>query len=281
MNYIELVCKISAENPEEIKGILIAEMNEIDFESFDETADGIKAYISEHLFNIENVKELQVNSLTNCIIEYSWKKIKTENWNELWEKNFEPIIVDNKCTIRAPFHDNTPETEFEIIIEPKMSFGTGHHETTHLMIKSMLQVEFKGMDVLDMGCGTGVLAILASLKGAKNITAIDIDEWAYQNCIENIEKNNCTNISVFQGGAELIKNKVFDFILANINRNILLHDMKYYSKSLKISGNLLLSGIYETDLDMIKDEALKQNLLFEHVESKNNWVSASFRKINS
>jgi len=280
MDYIELVCVIKSENTEEINGILIAELSEIGYESFDESSEGVKAYIQDKLFDFEKVKELQVNFLSNCIIDLSWKLIKSENWNEKWEKNFEPISVDNRCTIRAPFHTNMPKMEFEIVIEPKMSFGTGHHETTYLMVKSMLNIEFTGMDVLDMGCGTGILAILASLKGAKNITAIDIDEWAYQNSIENIEKNKCSNISVFQGDAELIKNKSFDIILANINRNILLNDLVYYSNSLKDNGLLLLSGIYETDLEKIKEEAQKQNLVFKSFDSKNNWVAASFRKVN-
>lgn len=278
MDYIELICSISSENVQEINDILIAQLNEIGYESYDESEDGLHAYILEKFFDLEKVKELQVNQIPNVSIKYSYSTIKTQNWNQVWEKNFEPIIVEDQCLIRAPFHTNTPKTAYEIIIEPKMSFGTGHHETTYLMLKTMLEMDFNDKNVLDMGCGTGVLAIMACLKGAKEITAIDIDEWAYNNTLENIEKNNCSHIKVIQGDAGLLQNQQFDVIIANINRNILMDDIKHYTKVLKQDGTLLLSGLYQRDLDMIKKEALENNIEYISHYEKHDWVAAKFYK---
>ncbi len=278
MNYIELVCIISADNTQEITDILIAELNEIGYESYDETDDGLNAYILEKFFDLNKVKQLQVNQIPDTKIEYSFEIIKTQNWNEVWEKNFEPIIVEHQCLIRAPFHKDTPDTTYKIVIEPKMSFGTGHHETTYLMLKTMLELDFQDKVVLDMGCGTGVLAILASLKGAKEITAIDIDEWAYHNTLENIEKNNCSNIKVFQGDASLLQNQEFNIIIANINRNILMDDIRHYSKVLQKGGTLLLSGLYDKDLPMIKNEARENNIEYISHYEKHNWIAAQFYK---
>ncbi|MGM0504970.1 MAG: 50S ribosomal protein L11 methyltransferase, partial [Bacteroidota bacterium] len=230
MDYIELTCRVDTKKPETAFEILVAQLNEIGYESYDQEEEKLKAYILEKFFDIDAVRKLQVNTLPNCTIHYSWQVIKTENWNQVWEKSFKPIVVDNECVIRAPFHTGTPPLKYEIIIEPKMSFGTGHHETTYLMLKTMLELDFKDKTVLDMGCGTGVLAILAKLKGAKTVTAIDIDEWAYKNTLENIEKNNCTDIQVFQGDASLLKNQNFDIVIANINRNILMSDISAYAR---------------------------------------------------
>jgi len=278
MDYIELHCKITSENIQEISEILIAELNYIAYESYDETEDGLSAYILEKFFDLDKVKNLQVNEIPGVKIEYTYALIKTQNWNAVWEKNFEPIIVDDHCLIRAPFHKDTPNAKYEIIIEPKMSFGTGHHETTFLMLKTMLGIDFNDKNVLDMGCGTGVLAILASFKNASRITAIDIDEWAYNNTLENIEKNNCENIEVFQGDASLLKNQEFDIVIANINRNILLDDIKHYTSVLKSNGILLLSGIYNEDVPMIKDEASNNNLEYISFIEKHNWVAVRFKK---
>ena len=278
MDYIELRCKISSEDIHAISEILIAELNDIGYESYDETNEGLQAYILENFFDLEKVKQLQANEIPNTQIQYEWEVIKTQNWNAVWEKNFSPITVENKCVIRAPFHTNIPKCDFEIIIEPKMSFGTGHHETTFLMLKTMLGLDFKGKTVLDMGCGTGVLAILAKLKGAKDITAIDIDEWAYNNTVENIARNNCNDIKIFQGDASLLTNQQFDMIIANINRNILLDDIKHYSKVLKSGGTLLLSGLYDKDLPLIKTETSENKLEYNSFLEKNSWVAARFTK---
>ncbi|MCD4833945.1 MAG: 50S ribosomal protein L11 methyltransferase [Bacteroidales bacterium] len=278
MDYIELRCKITAENIQEITDILVAELNEIAYESYDETEDGLNAYILEKFFDLEKVKQLQVNNIPNIKINFSHEVIKAQNWNEVWEKNFEPIVIEDQCLIRTHFHKNTPKTKYEIIIEPKMSFGTGHHETTYLMLKTMLELDFKDKNILDMGCGTGVLAILATFKGAKTVTAIDIDEWAYKNTLENIEKNNCSNIKVFQGDANLLRNQQFDIIIANINRNILMDDIKNYSKVLKSGGTLLLSGLYDKDLLMIREEASSNDIDYINHYEKHNWVAAKFYK---
>jgi ribosomal protein L11 methyltransferase len=278
MDFIELFCKITAENTQEITDILVAELNEIGYESYDQTEDGLNAYILEKFFDIEKVKQLQVNEIPDIKVEYTFEVIKTQNWNAVWESNFNPILVDNLCLIRAPFHKDTPKTKYEIIIEPKMSFGTGHHETTYLMLKTLLDHNFEEKNVLDMGCGTGVLAILASIKGAKEVTAIDIDEWAYKNTIENIEKNNCSNIKVLMGDAVLLKEQQFDIIIANINRNILLDDIKHYAKVLKQNGTLLLSGLYSKDLDMICEETSLYNINYISHHEKNDWIAATFLK---
>ncbi|MBU8893745.1 MAG: 50S ribosomal protein L11 methyltransferase [Bacteroidales bacterium] len=278
MDYIELQCKISSEKIQDISEILIAELNEIGYESYDETEEGINAYILEKFFDLNKIKDLQVNQIQGVEIIYSHEIIKTQNWNAVWEKSFEPILIDDKCIIRAPFHTNTPKAQYEIIIEPKMSFGTGHHETTYLMLKTMLEIDFNEKIVLDMGCGTGVLAILASHKHAKKITAIDIDEWAYNNTLENIQKNNCTNIEVYQGDASLLKDQKFDIIVANINRNILMDDIKHYASVLNSHGILLLSGIYDKDMSMIRDVTSENDLNYiSHIE-KHSWVAVKFHK---
>jgi ribosomal protein L11 methyltransferase len=278
MDYVELSCKITAENTQEISDILVAELNEIGYESYDQTEDGLQAYILEKFFDLEKVKQLQVNEIPNVNIEYTSEVIKTQNWNQVWESNFEPILIDEQCLIRAPFHKDTPTTKYDIIIAPKMSFGTGHHETTFLMLKTILEQNFKDKNVLDMGCGTGVLGILASFKGAKDVTAIDFDEWAYNNTVENIKKNNCSNINVFMGDASLLNEQQFDIIIANINRNILMDDIKHYAKVLKKNSTLLLSGLYTKDLKMIREETSIYDINYVSHHEKNDWVAATFLK---
>jgi len=278
MNYIELICNISGENKQEITDILIAQLNEIGYESYDETEEGLNAYILEKFFDLNKVKQLQANQIPNTNIDYSHRLIKAQNWNTVWEKNFEPIAISDQCLIRAPFHKNTPDAKYEIVIEPKMSFGTGHHETTYLMLKTMLEIDFEDKSVLDMGCGTGVLAILACFKGAKDVTAIDVDEWAYNNTLENIEKNNCADIQVHQGDATLLNTQQFNIIIANINRNILMEDIKHYAKVLKSGGTLLLSGLYDKDLPMIKNEASEHQIEYINHYEKHNWIAAKFQK---
>ncbi|MGL5112017.1 MAG: 50S ribosomal protein L11 methyltransferase, partial [Flavobacterium sp.] len=223
--------------------ILIAELGEKAFESFTETEKGIDAFVQKDLWD-ENILEgifiLQSDEFT---IEYTFEEIEQINWNEEWEKNFEPIDVDGTCHVRAPFHPKTT-AEFDIVIEPKMSFGTGHHETTHMMIQHLLDMNVAGLKTLDMGCGTAILAILAEMKGAQPIDAIDIDNWCYLNSIENAARNNCKHITVYEGDATLLPGKKYDLIIANINRNILLNDMQYYAACLNPKGILLLSGFY-------------------------------------
>jgi len=255
--------------------ILIAELGELGFESFVENEDGITAYVPEEEYTEDLLDEVQILKSNEFGITHNLQKIERINWNEEWEKNFTPILVDDLCSVRAPFHD-MPETKYDIIIEPKMSFGTGHHATTHMMIQHILRNEWVDKSVLDMGCGTGVLAILARMKGAAPVEAIDIDNWCYLNTLENIERNDCKDIKVEEGGAELLEGRKYDVILANINRNILLKDMEHYISSLDKNGSIYFSGFYTEDLEVIKQACEKYDLRFiEHIK-RNNWVAAKF-----
>ena len=255
--------------------ILIAELGYTGFESFVETEKGVTAYIKKEEWNSEILNDIQILKSKEFIIDHTFNEIEQTNWNEEWEKNFKPIVVDDICTVRAPFHE-TPNTKYDIVIEPKMSFGTGHHETTHMMIQHILNNDFKDKSVLDMGCGTGVLAILTEMKGATNIDAIDIDNWCYINSLENVERNNCKHISVFEGDASLLNEKKFDIIIANINRNILLADISKYAACLNKEGQLFLSGFYIHDIPIIEKECSKYGLKLQESLERNNWVSLKF-----
>ncbi len=256
--------------------ILIAELGYAGFESFVENEDGVSAYIQKEEWNDTILEDINILKSEEFKIEYTFSEIEQVNWNEEWEKNFDPIEVDGKCTVRAPFH---PERnfEYEIVIEPKMSFGTGHHETTFMMLQFILENDFKGKRLLDMGCGTAVLAILAEMRGASKLDAIDIDEWCFENSLENIQRNNCKNISIHLGDAKLLNGKMYDVIIANINRNILLNDMETYRKSLTESGELYLSGFYTEDLPIITETCNNLGLSFVENKEKNNWVAAKFK----
>lgn len=256
--------------------ILIAELAEAGFESFVETETGIEAYIQEKDWN-ENILEaifILENEAFN--ITYTFDKIEQVNWNKEWESNFQPITVEGVCTVRAPFHE-TPNTDYDIVIEPKMSFGTGHHATTHMMIQHLLELNLENKTVLDMGCGTAVLGVLAEKRGAKAVDAIDIDNWCYLNSIENVARNKCKSIQVFEGGANLLVNQTYDVIIANINRNILLQDMKAYVARLSYNGILLLSGFYEEDTEIINSEATQLGLKLTHQKVKNKWVALRYQ----
>jgi ribosomal protein L11 methyltransferase len=255
--------------------ILIAELGETPFESFIETENGLSAYVQKQYWNEDILNDIQILESPEFKIEYTFEEIEQVNWNEEWEKNFEPIDVDDTCRVRAPFHEKTA-AKYDIVIEPKMSFGTGHHETTFMMIQHLLETDVEGKKTLDMGCGTAILAILAEMKGAQPIDAIDIDNWCYQNSIENAERNNCHHITVYEGNAELLKGKQYDVIIANINRNILLNDMQQYVDCLNKGGILLLSGFYEEDIDAIDASCTEKGLTFAKKFSRNNWVSLKY-----
>lgn len=275
MNYIEFNFKVTPLQP--ASDILLAELGELGFDSFVETEDGLQAYILEEYYKEDLLKYVFVLNNPEFEITYNTKTIEQVNWNAEWEKNFTPIVVSDNCRVRAPFHDKGNE-EYDIIIEPKMSFGTGHHATTHMMIQHILKDDFIGKKVLDMGCGTAVLAILAEMRGAGPLDAIDIDEWCYLNSIENAERNNCTKITVEQGDASLLSNRKYDIIIANINRNILLNDMKTYANCLSKDGVIYLSGFYDEDLDLIKSECTNQGLTYVNHYIKDQWVAAKFIK---
>ncbi len=255
--------------------ILIAELGELPFESFIDSDLGIVAYIQKDLWTENILDDIFIMNSPEFTISYKIEEIDQVNWNEEWEKNFEPIDVDGNCHVRAPFHPKT-DAEFDIVIEPKMSFGTGHHETTHMMIQHLLEMDVRGMKTLDMGCGTAILAILAEMKGAQPIDAIDIDNWCYLNSIENAERNNCQHITVYEGHAALLKDKKYDLIIANINRNILLNDMQSYLDCLNSKGILLLSGFYEEDIPFIDSSCTEKGLTYVKKLQKNNWVSLKY-----
>ncbi len=257
--------------------ILIAELGYAGFESFVENEDGVTAYIQKEEWHSGILNDIHILKSEEFKITYTFEDIEQTNWNAEWEKNFNPIVVDNICAVRAPFHEKF-DTKYDIIIEPKMSFGTGHHETTHMMIQHILKNDFQGKSVLDMGCGTGVLAILAELKGAKPIDAVDYDNWCYLNSLENVERNNCKNIRVIEGDASALKNKNYDIIIANINRNILIQDMETYISCLNQEGQLFLSGFYSDDVPIIQAECESQGLKLKDVLERNNWVALRFTK---
>jgi len=257
--------------------ILVAQLGELGFESFTETETGLKAYIQKKELDPVLIDDIQVLNSLEFEISYKVAEIPQVNWNAEWEKNFNPIEVNEECALRAPFHQPF-NVKYEIIIEPKMSFGTGHHETTFMMLQFILENDFKEKSVIDMGCGTAVLAILSEMKGATKIDAVDIDEWCYENSIENIERNLCKKIFVYQGDASFFKEKNYEVIIANINRNILLQDMEIYSKSLEDNGTLYLSGFYKEDLELITETCNNLGLTFVENKVRNNWIAAKFRK---
>ena len=256
--------------------MLIAQLGYVGFESFVEQDYGVTAYIQKQEWNSKILEDVFLLHSNEFNITFEYNEIAQTNWNEEWEKNFNPIQVDDLVSIRAPFHTN-PSLQFDIVIEPKMSFGTGHHETTHMMVQHLLALDLDTKKVLDMGCGTGILAIFAEMKGAKPIDAIDIDSWCYENSLENIQRNNCNHITVYEGDASVLKEK-YDVIIANINRNILLSDMKTYTDCLNENGVLLLSGFYKEDIVIIEDEVTKYGLTFETMIQRNNWVALKYVK---
>ena len=256
--------------------MLIAQLGYVGFESFVEQDYGVTAYIQKQEWNSKILEDVFMLNSNEFNITFEHNEIAQTNWNEEWEKNFNPIQVDDLVSIRAPFHTN-PSLQFDIVIEPKMSFGTGHHETTHMMVQHLLALDLDTKKVLDMGCGTGILAIFAEMKGAKPIDAIDIDSWCYENSLENIQRNNCNHITVYEGDASLLKEK-YDVIIANINRNILLSDIKTYTDCLNENGVLLLSGFYKEDIVIIEDEVTKHGLTFETMIQRNNWVALKYVK---
>lgn len=273
--YIAYEFSVSPRNP--ATEILIAELGNVGFESFVENDNGVIAYIQKQEWSSKILDQLFILDSPEFEISFSHHEVVQTNWNKEWEKNFNPIQVDGQVSVRAPFHEN-PSLNFDIVIEPKMSFGTGHHETTHMMIQHLLALDLNNKRVLDMGCGTGILAIFAEMKGANPIDAIDIDNWCYQNSLENVQRNDCHHITVLEGDASLLKENKYDLIIANINRNILLSDMKTYTDCLHEKGILLLSGFYKEDVAIIEDEVTKCRLIFQKMIQKNNWVALKYIK---
>ena len=260
--------------------ILIAQLSQLGFDSFQEHENGISAYVDSKISSEIDLKDIQILNTGEFKISFEITSVEKQNWNIKWESNFEPIYVDNICCVRAPFHPKS-DYKYDLVIEPKMSFGTGHHETTSMMISFILANEFTNSSVCDIGSGTGVLAILADQRGANRIDAIDIDNWCYLNSLENIERNNSKNINVYEGEVEKLKNLRYDSIFANINLNVLLNDISTYAKMLNKNGVLYLSGFYKKDINKIEQEAKNSSLKLIETKQKNDWVSLKLSKVSN
>lgn len=273
-----LVLDFNIQPVEPGREILLALLDNLGYDSFEEHARGLKAYILTEDFKQEELESLFLFSDSRYEINYTSEKLETINWNEEWERNYEAVELDDLLLIRAPFHSVTGDFKHEIVIEPKMSFGTGHHHTTRLMSKSMFSLDFAGKKVLDMGTGTGILAILAQQMGAANIDAIDNFEWAVENTAENADRNAADRVNAEWGDATLLPGRKYDIILANINRNVLLEDMHVYVQTLNSAGSILFSGFFAHDFDLINAEAEKQGLVFESRIEEERWQCVHYRK---
>lgn len=275
MKYFEITFTASPCS-ETITDVLSALLAEIGFESFVECEGGIQAYIQQPLFD-ENSLQSVISDfpVPETSISYSISEPEDKDWNEEWEKNFfQPIVIDNRCVIHSTFHKDYPKAEYDIVINPQMAFGTGHHETTSSILGELLDADLKGKSVLDMGCGTSILAILASMRGANDVTAIDIDDWCVNNSRDNITLNHINNITVELGDASLLKGrKPFDVIIANINRNILLNDMEAYTACMHKGSEIYMSGFYVQDIEAIRTKGESLGLKFVHYREKNNWAA--------
>lgn len=275
MDYLALHITLNPVEP--FRELVMAQLAEAGFESFVETEAGLEAYIQEVEYNDQETKLLIKQLGSDFSFSIRSENIPAQNWNAVWESDFKPIEVTEDCRVRAPFHEPA-HLPFELIIQPKMSFGTGHHETTWLILKNLRGMELGGLDVLDMGSGTGVLAILASKMGAASVVAIDIDDWCYENALENVELNGAVNITVEKGDVRRIGDRSFHFILANINKNVLMQDMAQYAKHLKPDGNLIISGFYEADVPDLVRKADSAGMRQTFVASRNQWAMLQFEK---
>ncbi|MCT4591471.1 MAG: 50S ribosomal protein L11 methyltransferase [Carboxylicivirga sp.] len=277
MEYTKVEVKVNPVN-QVVNEIVMAQMGEMGFDSFEETADGFNAYIPANLFDQVDFS-LLVSPIDGIDLSFKSENIPDQNWNQVWEENyFQPITIGDQCIIRSTFHEVEHQCKYEIIINPRMAFGTGHHETTSLMVQQILEQDFEGLNVLDMGCGTGILGMLCSMKGAKQITGVDIDEWAYNNALESIELNDITNMKIMLGGAEVVKEELYDVVLANINLNILLDNIESYAKVLKDKGTIIFSGFYDSDLQQFNEVTSQYNLQMISQKTDNNWTSVAYIK---
>jgi len=277
MNYFEFSFKIDPFYP--WSEILTVYLLELDFEGFYEDTGQLKACIQENSFNPDSFKEI-MTLLDSKKVNISYEKLKIphQNWNESWESNFKPVEIDKEMIIVAPFHDISRDYPIRLVIQPKMSFGTGHHQTTHLMCSSILKLNLTGKKVLDMGSGTGVLAILSEKMGSKDITAVDIEEWSAENCIENASENKCLHINSICGDVDVIIGRKFDYIFANINKNILLKQMTQYFKSLSENGFLYLSGFFDSDREELISRAEKCGMRLISSEIMEGWALLILKK---
>jgi len=275
MEYIELICH-PAEG-EHTSEILVGLLADDGFESFTENEDGtVSAFIQAPLYTPWLASKLASDDYAEFLGSFTVRNIADQNWNAVWESQYEPVLIDGRCMVRAPFHPKPENIEFDIVIMPKMSFGTAHHETTKLMIRYVMETNVAGKSLLDMGSGTAVLAILASMRGAMPVAAYDNDEWAFNNALENVKGNNFAGIEVLLGDSSLLPGKTFNIILANINRNILLNDIPVYRGSLNDGGMLIMSGFYSEDLALIEAKAAECGLKLVSKKMENNWTAACF-----
>jgi len=278
MDYLKFTFNLIPDN-QEFRDILIATLGEVGFDSFAEIEQSVEGFIKIDSYSHGLIDQIKFDPLFQ--FSYVEENIPDQNWNEVWEKNyFKPLVIAERCVIRAPFHNDYPKLEFEIIIEPNMAFGTGNHETTNMMMEYILESNMEGISVLDMGCGTGILSILSSKCGAKNITAIDIDNWSFIGTSENAQLNGINNIYPILGDASSIPYEKFDIILANIHKNIIVCDLPLYFDALKPDGLIIVSGFYQSDLSDILERAQFLGLLINSTKSNNNWCSACFSKIS-
>jgi ribosomal protein L11 methyltransferase len=279
MNYYKLRLTLSP-NTEENRDVAAAMLAEAGFESFVESDGGMEAYAPENAYSEELTAEvLSSLPLPDTQVRYHTERVEGRDWNEEWEKNFfQPIIIDRQAVIHSSFHHDIPALQYDIVIDPKMAFGTGHHATTSLMVSYLLEQDVTGRSFLDMGCGTAVLAILAQMKQAGATTAIDIDEWAYRNALENIRLNHTPDIRVQLGDARLLGADKYDFIFANINRNILLNDIPTYATCMTVGASLFMSGFYTEDIEAIRAACLAQGLRLVSYKEKDNWAAVHFAR---
>ena len=277
MEYTEVDIRLNEVNP--YADILVARLNEIEFESYSEVEGGIRAYVQTQLLDTDAAKEIlsEISKLTK--VSFKINKVEQKNWNAEWESNYSPVVINDSCVIRAHFHNNFPALKYEIIITPKMSFGTGHHQTTLLMVNEMFNLDLKEKFILDMGSGTGVLAILASKLGARHLIAIDSDEWAFKNAKENSQLNNISNINFIHGDINDIGDTKFDVVLANISRNVILNDIEIYVDQMKDDGEILLSGFLKEDIPLILEKTGQLGLELVVVKNKDKWQMLHLRRV--
>ena len=279
MKYLEFTFR-TVPCTEIVNDVLSGVLGEAGFESFVEQTDGITAYIQKELYNESLLKEALADfPLPDTQIEYNFVEAEDKDWNEEWEKNFfQPIVIGDRCVIHSTFHNDVPQAEYDIVINPQMAFGTGHHETTSLILEELLDADLTGKSVLDMGCGTSILAILAAKRGAYPVTAIDIDDWCVNNSRDNIALNQAEGITMELGDASKLKGRQpFDIIIANINRNILLADMAQYAACMHPGSEIYMSGFYVDDIPAIRAEGERLGMEYLHHKEKNRWAEVKLR----
>ena len=272
-NFISVNFKVSPIYPG--VEILIAELSLLEFEMFEEIESGLIAYIHSRNFNKKTLSKIKLLKSSEFNITYSIQTIEDKNWNKEWEKNFDKVKIGDNCVIRAPFH-KASKKEYEIVIMPEMSFGTGHHETTQLMIENILDSDLTGLSVCDVGSGTGILSILSEKKGAKRVDAVDIDLRCYKNSLENLKRNKCSKVYVQHSSSDILLQNKYDLILCNINLNHLIDNFQNFDKISIQNTHLIVSGFYKNDLDQVNAELKKNNFDFIDFIEKNNWVSSKY-----